>query len=559
MAHDSDTPTEPTSTQTFAAPTPVAKRGRRAPTKIGPYLVERELGRGAHGRVYAARHSRNRNRLVALKVVENRGNLDSLLLEPEILSRLEHPGIVGLGDYFLDGDDVVVALEYVEGEDLETCLRQRGPFSPDEVRDLLVQMADALAHAHRAGVIHRDIKLSNILVDRSGPSPRYVLSDFGISRISEGIQTSSRLGGTYYFMAPEQLQGRPGPQSDLWSLGVVAYVLLTGTRPFEGKNVDELSRQILYGTPVPPSQRMSQPMDDDLEQIILELLEKSLNQRTESADRLLASLRRAERRREESSTTEPARRWPGRATFERRLQRRVVWNWALFWVFVGLVLLPLGVVPGTVALLGVLVFYAGQSARPAGWRWSLAAVALGVMGAATWLRARSTLPDFLEAAASGLDEGAQRALQSIYVSGLFVYYLVVAPAAIHFFAKARRLRRDLALRRLLRAAGADAARRLAQLRSLVDHHPEDSDLHHRFAEALLAQGHAGEAAIEARLIIQRDPYHFAANLLLAHAYLELKCYSSCRRVCDHYLAASGHCFEFAELRQRCDALSGAAP
>src|SRR5947209_3234130 len=134
--------------------------------QIGDYVIERELGRGAHGVVYRAHHRDRPGTPVALKVVESRGDLDRLLLEPALLSRLRHPCIVGIEDYFLRGDDLVLALEFIEGEDLKSLLDRGQTLSQAEVRDLLVQMAGALAEAHVRNIIHRDIKPSNILVVR---------------------------------------------------------------------------------------------------------------------------------------------------------------------------------------------------------------------------------------------------------------------------------------------------------------------------------------------------------------------------------------------------------
>src|SRR5262249_15652928 len=248
--------------------------------RVGAYVIDGELGRGAFGVVYRAHRAESPDHPVALKVVENRGNLDRLMLEPALLSRVNHPCVVRLEDYFPDSDPLALALESGPGDDLKTRAYRGETFPPARVRDLLLQMAGALVKAHEAGVVHRDIKLSNILVDRGQDRPRFVLTDFGIGRQAEGIQVEKHAGGTYAFMAPEQLRGRPGPQSDLWALGVVAYRLLTGKLPFHGQTLDELSHQILYAAPEPPSRCSPEPIDAELEAVVLRLLEKSLTART---------------------------------------------------------------------------------------------------------------------------------------------------------------------------------------------------------------------------------------------------------------------------------------
>ena len=199
------------------------------------FRLIRELGRGAFGVVYRAHHVERPDVVVALKVVDNRGNLDRLLLEPALLSRLHHPNIVRLEDYFVQGDRLVLALEYIDGDDLKTCLDRGDVFDQSEVRKLLVQLAGALAHAHANNIIHRDLKLSNILVTRGADGLRFVLTDFGIGQQSEGIQLEKHTGGTYYFMAPEQLSGfhEAGEPADQYGAAATLYHLLTAALPYD--------------------------------------------------------------------------------------------------------------------------------------------------------------------------------------------------------------------------------------------------------------------------------------------------------------------------------------
>ncbi len=148
-------------------------------------------------------------------------------------------------------------------------------------------LGEALAYAHERNIVHRDIKLANIMLDDSGPRTRFILTDFGIGRIADGVQHRPNTGGTFLFMAPEQLRGRPVEQSDLWALGVVAYRLLTGKMPFVGETLDELSRSILYSNPEVPSRCCSHTVDDQLDLLVMRLLEKSLNERVSSARELI--------------------------------------------------------------------------------------------------------------------------------------------------------------------------------------------------------------------------------------------------------------------------------
>lgn len=518
--------------------------------RVGAYVIEKELGRGAHGVVYLARHRERMNVPLALKVVDNRGNLDRLLVEPEILSRLRHPGIVGLSDYFLEQDRVVVALEFIAGEDLQAYLTRRGPLPPAEVREFLRQMAAALDHAHAAGVLHRDIKPANILVEsRPGEKPRFVLTDFGISRMSEGIQLTRHGGGTYLFMAPEQLRGRPEKASDLWALGVVAYLLLTGELPFRGDSVDELSKQVFFMIPPPPHRVRGDIQDEALERVVADLLEKQVTARTASAAALLDQL--GEQRRE---ADEPAARAAAatssptvpRTTYETRLRTRIRRHWNWFGVTAVLMMGPYGFLPQLLLLFGAFLFWRGQRTTTwrIGWPWTLGGFACMSVGSVASLF-------FSTAAQAATDEVP-------LVGGLFVLVAVVCGLVLPFvvvyhFSAARRLQRELTLR-LAITSSSHAPRAYSELlRDFLDERPEDVRLHQRYVESLLAQGDSREAAVEALLLLENDPYHFGASLLLAQAYFELGLLNHCVLACENYLRVAGYCFEFEELRTRCRA------
>src|SRR5262249_24569597 len=160
-----------------------------APDAVGNYVIESELGRGAFGVVYRAHHRDRPDVPLALKVVKGQGDTDRLMLEPAVLSRLDHPCIVGLEDYFLQGSDLVLALEFIDGKDLKTLLDEGVTFSQADIRDLLLQVGSALAAAHARNIVHRDLKPANILVSRRPSGFHFVLTDFGIGRVQEGIQT----------------------------------------------------------------------------------------------------------------------------------------------------------------------------------------------------------------------------------------------------------------------------------------------------------------------------------------------------------------------------------
>ena len=212
---------------------------------LGPYRIEREIGRGGAAIVYLAYHLRL-ERPVALKVLYEQlrgdaGFVERFLFEARAAARLDHPNIVAIYDAgAIDGVDYI-AEEYVEGESLADILRRMaGPASVgslplDFAVSVITQVAAALDYAHQRGIIHRDIKPSNILVRSNGHA---LLTDFGIARAASmmtGTQTGMVLG-TPEYMSPEQAQGRPvDGRSDIYSLAIVAFHMLTGRPPFRGE------------------------------------------------------------------------------------------------------------------------------------------------------------------------------------------------------------------------------------------------------------------------------------------------------------------------------------
>lgn len=537
--------------------------GAGHPGHIGAYVIERVLGRGAHGAVYRAHTRKDPETPVALKIVASRGNLDTLLLEPALLAQLDHPCIVGVEDYFVAGTDLVVALEYIDGPDLATMLERGRTFSQAEVRDLVVQLAAALAQAHSRNIMHRDIKPANILVAREQGRDRFVLTDFGIGRRAEGIQVEKHAGGTYLYMAPEQLRGRPGPQSDLWALGVVAYRLLTGVVPFPGPSLQELSHQILYTTPPPPSQVCAQPVDPDLEAVVMRLLDKSLTERYSSAEEVLAAL--GFHGAPDTVLTRVRREHvaPTGAALERKLGRALVLRWVLLLGGILLYLASGGIVSGLVLLAGMIAFYFGQAGRKIIWT----GAALGLMGVHVYIR---HLEPSLDVAGLQVAQIYQL-LQPVHAwaarwlgpgvaldvglgvlgVALFVAFMLLPVFAGLMYVSIRRLQRQRMLRQLALAGSAGSEAFMKAFRRSLDSRFEDVEFHLKYAELLFSAGRIADAAVEARLLLVQDPYHFNGNLLLANAYYNLGLPADCLAVCEGYLATSGHCFEFGELRAQC--------
>jgi serine/threonine-protein kinase len=504
-------------------------------TQVGEYVLERELGRGAFGTVYRAHRHDRPDVPVALKVVRGQGNLDRMLLEPAVLSRLRHQCIVGLEDYFVQGDDLVLALEFIEGRDLRSLLEEGATFTQADVRELLLQLASALAAAHQQHVVHRDIKPANILVQRKAEGGwRFVLTDFGIGQVREGIATRKQTGGTYLFMAPEQLRGRPGEQSDLWALGVVAYRLLTGRMPFPGPGIKQLANQILYGAVTSPSQICKDPVNPELEKAVLHLLDKSLQERTASAEELLRDLGH---KGAADTLPEPSKKEgrPAGRSLDKKLARGIRWRKIGLAACVLLYLLPAKPITGALLLAGMGLFYLSQRCDPGRRRVLLTLASFAVLAGHLAMLYFFPLLDFTNEVLAGIGGCAR------------IFLPVVGCAQ---FAALRRLHREKLLLDLARDEGSGSDDYLEALRQSLDTRFEDVGLHLKYAEALFARGRVKEAAVEARILLRQDPYHFNGNLLLANAYFALGLDEECVEVCDAYLKVSGYCFEFGELREQ---------
>jgi eukaryotic-like serine/threonine-protein kinase len=274
-------------------------------TKLGPYEILAPLGAGGMGEVYRARDTRL-GREVAVKVLPRH-----LSTNPEVrmrfereartVSSLNHPGICVLHDVGREGDTDYLVMELVEGETLARRL-EKGALPTPEVLRLGVQIADALDKAHRAGVVHRDLKPGNVMVTKAGAK----LMDFGLARgaglagpegasgvtmasltqsptVAQPLTAEGTLVGTFQYMAPEQLEGKEADtRSDIWALGCVLYEMATGKRAFEGKSQASLISAIMSGEPLPVS-KIAPLSPPALDRVVAQCLAKDPDERFQRA------------------------------------------------------------------------------------------------------------------------------------------------------------------------------------------------------------------------------------------------------------------------------------
>jgi eukaryotic-like serine/threonine-protein kinase len=273
---------------------------------ISHYRIERKLGEGGMGVVYLAEDTRLRRR-VALKVLaepaaagqEPRNRLN---LEAQAAAALNHPNICTIHEIDQHDGREFIVMEYLEGRTLDREISAR----PQDLRralDIVEQVGAGLAAAHAQGIVHRDLKPANIMITSDG---RAKILDFGLSLANERtrITRAGTVLGTAAYMAPEQARGEEADRrADLWSLGVVLYEMLSGTRPFRGEHDTAALHAVLYDEPAPlTSLRSGVPLE--LERIVTKLLEKSKEERYQHVDDLLADLRRLGR--ETRQTPAPA-------------------------------------------------------------------------------------------------------------------------------------------------------------------------------------------------------------------------------------------------------------
>ena len=255
------------------------------------YVLEERLADGGSAEVWLA-HDPVLDRAVAIKVLHRH-----LLSDPTMRARLEqearaaaglsHPGIVTVHDVDVDDTAAAVVLEFVDGESLADRLLRDGPLPPAEAARIAAELADALAHAHERGVVHRDVKPANVLIE---PDGRARLVDFGIARVMEDAEnrltTTGTVAGTLRYLAPEQLRGETaGPAADVYGVGVVLAEMLTGHPPYEATSPLELAE----------AQRLPPPpiagVPSDLAEIVQRCLDPDPERRPDSAATLAVELR----------------------------------------------------------------------------------------------------------------------------------------------------------------------------------------------------------------------------------------------------------------------------
>ena len=333
------------------------------------YVIKRKLGSGGMAVVYLA-EDQELGRPVALKLLDDRHASDEQFVErfrreAQSAAGLNHPNIVSIFDRGHAAGTYYIAMEYLDGRTLKELLVRNGPTPVPIAIDYARQILGALSFAHRNGIVHRDIKPHNIIVGSDG---RLKVTDFGIARSGASQMTEAgSIVGTAQYLSPEQARGAPvDPRSDLYSLGIVLYEMLTGSVPFTGDTPVEIAMKHLSQVPEPPS-TLRPDVPHDLDAVVMRALAKAPEQRYDSAEEMDADLARVARgvsvsRETEDAMTQvlsgagvataqtmvqrprtsvapppvpPVYRSPGYYDYEEPPGRRSIWPWVLA---VGLIL-----------------------------------------------------------------------------------------------------------------------------------------------------------------------------------------------------------------------------
>lgn len=253
---------------------------------VGDYQVIRQVGAGGMGAVYEVRHVIS-DRKEAIKILlpdaeQNHDVTERFLREIRLLARLSHPAIAGLHTAFRHETQLLMVMEFVDGESLDAVMRRR-PLTIPEAVDITVHILSALAYAHSREVIHRDIKPANIMLL---PDGNVKLLDFGIARPSADprLTHSGAAIGSLHYMSPEQIRGLPvDGRSDIYSMGVTLYEMTTGTRPFTGDDPYAVMKAHMEQPPRRPD-HLNPAVSPELSNVIGRALVKDANQRFQTAE-----------------------------------------------------------------------------------------------------------------------------------------------------------------------------------------------------------------------------------------------------------------------------------
>src|SRR5688572_17891794 len=252
---------------------------------VGKYQIMSNLGSGGFGTVFLARDVWI-DKKVAIKVPHRQsGDFDDLLQEPRLLAALSHTNVVGIVTAERVDGVFFIVMDYIKGESLEAVLDREKSLDLPTALNYVVQILKGVEHAHHTQILHRDLRPANVLVSEAGVVK---VADFGTSRFLEKSHATTVIGSPPY-MAPEQFQGRAVLASDIYSVGVIFYQMLTGTLPYFSPNPAQIERMVALGRCTPPKLRNTQ-IPREISDIIMKAIAAEVSERYQRASELLEDL-----------------------------------------------------------------------------------------------------------------------------------------------------------------------------------------------------------------------------------------------------------------------------
>jgi eukaryotic-like serine/threonine-protein kinase len=252
---------------------------------VGKYQILSNLGSGGFGTVFLARDVWI-DKKVAIKVPHRQsGDFDDLLQEPRLLAALSHTNVVGIVTAERVDGVFFIVMDYIKGESLEAVLDREKSLDLPTALNYIVQILKGVEHAHQTQILHRDLRPANVLVSEAGVVK---VADFGTSRFLEKSHATTVIGSPPY-MAPEQFQGRAVLASDIYSVGVIFYQMLTGTLPYFSPNPAQIERMVALGRCTPPKLRNTQ-IPREISDIIMKAIAAEVSERYQRASELLEDL-----------------------------------------------------------------------------------------------------------------------------------------------------------------------------------------------------------------------------------------------------------------------------
>ncbi len=256
--------------------------------------IQRKLGQGGMGVVYLAEHETLHQpfviKILNPALVGAEDTVDRFFREAQACAQLNHPGIVGIQNVGQEGEYYFIRMEYVEGDTLEETIRKSDQLDWREAARMIIETAEALSHAHQKGMIHRDIKPENIMIT---PGGAVKVMDFGLAKhvhSSTKVSVTGQIVGTPFFMSPEQAGGKPtDARSDIYSLGVTLYYMVTKVKPFNGKNLQEIFLKHFFYAPESPK-IYNATLPESLCEVVRRCLKKKKKERYQSARALIKDL-----------------------------------------------------------------------------------------------------------------------------------------------------------------------------------------------------------------------------------------------------------------------------